>query len=171
MTLVGPDGALRFEVPLDVPAIFLPVASVYDPGSQMIYGMTYGAEGYLYSVDVRTGAWAVVTSLEGYDAAGLLYDPESHALITTGAFSRSGEIKVFGLDGRRSSVFVPIVDFPGLTDLFDYGNEYGPALQPRVFSRGWLLVEARAPGRAGGVRVYAVHIASGEVRLLRFGAK
>ncbi len=172
-TLTEPAGTRWFPVSPHVPDILLPSVGVYDPGSQMIYGTTYGAEGYLYSVDVQSGEWDVVTSLDEYDSAGLLYDPDSRALIATGAFSRPGEIKIFGLDGSRSSAFVPTTAFPGLTDLFDYGNEHGPPLTPRVFSGGWLLLEARADGdsvdpASGAYRIYAVQIATGVVRLLRF---
>ncbi|WP_229836514.1 hypothetical protein [Aliiroseovarius zhejiangensis] len=172
--LTGPTGTRRFAATPNVPDIFLPAAAVYDPVSQTIYCITYGAEGYLYSIDVQTGAWAVVTSLDEYDAAGLLYDPESRLLITTGAFSRTGEIKVFGLDGSRSSIFILTTAFPGLTDLFDYGNEHGPPLTPHVYSNGWLLLEAvashdSAHSDAGAYRIYAVQITTGEVRLLHFG--
>lgn len=175
INLAGPTGTRRFAITPDVPDTLLPSTAVYDPGSQMIYCITYGAEGYLYSVDVRTGAWAVVTSLEDYDAAGLLYVPEGRLLVTTGAFSRPGQIKVFGLDGSRSSIFIPTTAFPGLTDLFDYGNEHGPPLAPRAFSDGWLLVEAVARRDAthpdlGEYRIYAVQVATGEVRLLHYGS-
>lgn len=173
ISLTEPSGLRRFPVTPDIPDILLPVAAVYDPGSRMIYCSTYGGEGFLYSVDVMTGRWAVVASLEEYDTAGLLYDPETRQLITTGAFSRPGEIKLFGLDGSRSSIFIPTTAFPGLTDLFDYGNEHGPPLTPRAFRDGWLLVEAIAghdgtDPDAGKFRRYAVRIATGEVRLLRF---
>jgi hypothetical protein len=173
INLTGPNATRRFTPTPNVPGILLPVMGVYDPGSQIIYCITYGAEGYIYSVDVQTKEWSVVTSLNEYDAAGLLYDPRSRVLITTGAFSRPGEIKVFGLDGNRSSSFVPTTDFPGLIDLFDFGNEDGPPLTPLVFSGGWLLLEALAdsnsayPGR-GECRIYAVQIATNQVRLLRF---
>lgn len=174
ISLSGPTDTRRFPVTPDVPDVLLPAAAVYDPGTQMIYCVTYGDEGYLYSVDVRTGAWAVVTSLDEYDAAGLLYDPHSRLLITTGAFSRPGEIKVFGLDGRRSSIFILTTAFPGLTDLFDYGNEHGLPLIPQVFSKGWLILEAVARRDntnpvAGAYRIYAVQVETGEVRLLDYG--
>ncbi len=173
VSLTGPTGTRRFPATSDIPDILLPTASVYDPGSQMIYGITFGGEGYLYSVDVQTGEWAVVANMDEYDAAGLLYDPENRQLITTGAFSRPGDIRVFGLDGRRSGTFVPTTAFPGLTDLFNYGNEHGPPLKPRAFSEGWVILEA--PGRpdsaypdTGQYRIYALRIATGEVRLLRY---
>ncbi|MCA0872288.1 hypothetical protein LCL97_15745 [Seohaeicola saemankumensis] len=174
VTLSGTTGTRRFMVAPDVPAIVLPSAAVYDPGSQMIYCIAYGGKGHLYAVDVQTGAWAVEASLDEYDAAGLLYDPDSRSLITTGAFSRPGEIKVFGLDGHRSSILIQTTDFPGLTDLFDYGNEHGPPLTPKAFSNGWLLLEAvarrdSANPTAGEYRIYAVQTETGEVRLLQFG--
>ena len=170
ITLSGVSGTRHFAVGSNVPEVVLPSAAVYDPGAQMIYGLTYGGEGHLYSVDVQTGDWALLASLDEYDAAGLLFDPDSRALITTGAFSRPGEIRVFGLDGGRSSILIQTTDFPGLTDLFDYGNEHAPSLIPRAFSGSWLLVEAVAP-RPGddAYRIYAVDIGTGEVRLLDFG--
>ena len=173
ISLTGPAGTRRFPASPDVPPILLPVTGVFDPGSRMIYAITYGGEGYLYAVDAQSGAWAVVTSLEDYDAAGLLYDPDSRQLVTTGAFSRPGEIRVYGLDGRHRSIFIPTTDFPGLTDLFDYGNEHGPPLTPRAYSEGWLLLDAIAVSDAddpdsGAYRLYAVAVATGEVRLLRY---
>ncbi len=174
ITLRAAGATRRFAVTDTVPGILLPVTGVYDSTSQKIYCMTYGAEGYLYAVDVQSGEWAVVSSLGGYDAAGLLYDPDSRRLVTTGAFSRPGEIRIYGLDGSHVSLFVPTTAFPGLTDLFDFGNEHGPPLTPRALSEGWLLLQARIeaggalPGR-GQFRTYAVEIATGEVRLLDFG--
>lgn len=173
LRLTGPAGVRRFPVTSDVPAILLPVVGVYDPTSETIYCITYGAEGYLYSVDVRSGVWQVVAGLEEYDAAGLLFDRDSRQIFVTGAFSRPGEIRIFGLDGSRSSTFIATTDFPGLTDLFNYGNEHGPPLIPRVFSEGWLLVDAYT-GRegvspnTGQYRIYGVQVETGAVRLLYF---
>ena len=149
------------------------MTAVYAPDTQMIYGLTYGAEGFLYSVDVGTGQWGIVTSLRGYDAAGLLYDPKTRLLITTGAFSRPGDIRVFGLDGCRSSIFIPTTAFPGLSDLFDFGNEDGPPLTPRVYADNWLLLEALGENSGsypdvGRYRIYAVQTQTGEVRLLSY---
>lgn len=173
ISLSGPAGTRRFPVSADVPAILLPVMGVYAPETQRLYGLTYGAEGYLYSADAQTGDWAVVVNLNGYDAAGLLYDAKSRQLITTGGFSRPGDIRAYGLDGSRVSTFVPTLEFPGLTDLFDFGNEHGPPLQPRVYADGWLLLEvlgdpAASYPKAGPYRIYALRIETGEVRLLRF---
>ncbi|MEM9796577.1 MAG: hypothetical protein AAF919_08815 [Pseudomonadota bacterium] len=173
LRLTGPNGTQRFPASSEVPEILLPVAGVYAPDTQTIYGITYGAEGYVYAVDVQDSAWSVVTSLHGYDAAALLYDPDDRLLILTGAFSRPGEIRAVGLDGNGFSIFVPTTAFPGLTDLFDFGNEDGPPLLPRVFSEGWLLLEAREesanpdPAKAR-TRIYALRIDTGEVRLLRY---
>ncbi|MDE9451173.1 hypothetical protein J3R80_11925 [Aliiroseovarius sp. Z3] len=173
ISLTSPAGTQRFPVSPDVPDIVLPVAGVYAPDEQTIYGLTYGADGYLYSVDVRTGRWDVVTSLHEYDAAGLLYDADTRLLITTGAFSRPGEIRTFGLDGSHSSTFIPTTDFPGLSDLFDFGNEHGPPLTPRVYADNWLLLEALGEGVSaypdiGQYRIYAVRMDTSEVRLLRY---
>ena len=173
ISLTDPSGTRHFPVTPDVPDIVLPVAAVYDTGTQMIYGVTLGGEGYLYAVDTQSGDWRVVTDLDAYDPAGLLFDPGSRLLITTGAFSRPGAIKVFGLDGSRSSRFIPTTAFPGLTDLFDYGNAHGPPLTPLAYSDGWLLVRAVASGESASAdssvyRTYAVQIANGDVRLLDF---
>lgn len=175
LTLTGPSGTQRFPVPPNVPGILLPVAAVHAPGQDMIYGLTYGGEGYIYAVDVRTGQWTVVTSLHDYDAAALLYVPDERLLILTGAFSRPGDIRGIWLDGRRFARFTPTIAFPGLSDLFDYGNEHGPPLVPRVYADGWLIVEARGDGAGAGTargiraeRVYAVRVDTGEVRLLSY---
>ena len=175
MRLSDINGQRHFPAPADVPRIILPVAAIYAQGPQSLFGLSLGAEGYLYSVDVSTGRWRVVTSLDGYDAAALYYDEQERVIITTGAFSRPGEIRFFGLDGGRKEIFLPIHAFPGLTDLFDFGNEFGPPLVPRAYDGGWLLLEARIPGGAAEpdssqYRVYAVHTDTKEVRLLAYRA-
>lgn len=174
ITLTGETGIQRFPVTRGVPEIVLPADAVYDPRSQVIYAVTRGGVGYLYEIDVKTGDWAVVTSMEEYDAAALLFVPDQRLLVTTGAFSRPGEIRIFGLEGLRSSRFFHTTSFPGLTDLFDYGNQHAPPLIPLVYSHGWLLVEAQAGPENGTItehpfRTYAVNMQTGEVRLLRFG--
>ncbi|MGP6086636.1 hypothetical protein [Antarctobacter jejuensis] len=173
LTLNGPNGTRSFPVPPDVPPVLLPVAAVYAPGEEMIYGLTYGGEGYLYAVDVQTGDWEVVASLREYDAAGLLYVADERLLILTGAFSRPGDIRGVWLDGRRFASFTPTIAFPGLSDLFDYGNEHGPPLIPQAYADGWLLVEALGEGfgtvpDSGPDRIYAVRTDTGEVRLLSY---
>lgn len=163
--LIEENGSRMFPVSSDVPAIFLPASAVYEATTATIYALSYGGPGYIYAVDTKTGRWSVVTSLERYDAVGLLYDPATQQFVTTGAFSRPGQIKVFGSDGVQSSIFVPTTEFPGLTDLFNYGNEHGPPLTPLLYRDGWLLAEARA---GDAVRTYAVEIATGAVRLLAY---
>ena len=165
VVLNGPDGTSRYPASADVPDIFLPAAAVHEPSEERVYALSYGGEGYIYAIDTKTGEWSVVTSLNRYDAVGLLYDAANRQFITTGAFSRPGEIRIFDTGGQQDSVFVPTTAFPGLTDLFNYGNEHGPPLTPLVFQDGWLLAEAR---NSTGFRIYAIEITSGEVRLLRF---
>ncbi|MBV7378477.1 hypothetical protein KJP28_06030 [Maritimibacter sp. DP4N28-5] len=171
--LTDATGTRDFPVTPDVPRVLLPVASTHDPATGTIYAMTYGGEGYIYTIDTKDGAWRVVTSLEEYDARTLLFDPTTRALVTTGAFSRPGEIKVFAPDGETTSLFVPTTAFPGLTDLFDYGNEHGPPLVPRRLEDGWLLLDAEAPhddrsNTAPARRSYALDIDTGDVRLLSY---
>ncbi|MAM60602.1 MAG: hypothetical protein CMH11_03830 [Maritimibacter sp.] len=174
ITLTDPTGVRHFPVPDTVPPVLLPAASVHDPASGMIYALTYGGVGYIYGVDGRTGAWRVVAALDDYDASGLIFDPATQTLITTGAFSRPGDIRTFSLDGARTQVFVPTTRLPGLTDLFDYGNEHSPPLRPHLYRDGWLLASATAdPAQAypdaTRFRLYAFHTTTGEVRLLAYG--
>lgn len=168
--LTDATGTQDFPVTPNVPRVLLPVASTYDPATGTIYAMTYGGEGYIYAIDTKDGAWRVVTSLAEYDARGLLFDPKTRALVTTGAFSRPGEIKVFAPGEETKSVFVPTTAFPGLTDLFDYGNEHGPPLVPRRLEGDWLLLDAEARGlnTAPARRSYALNIDTGDVRLLSY---
>lgn len=169
ITLTGPGGTRKFPVSDDVPALLLPVGAVYDAESETIYCATYGGVGHLYAVDTRTGEWSVLTDLAEYDPAALMFDAAHRLLILTGAFSRPGDIRLFGLDGSRAAVFIATTDFPGLTDLFDYGNEHGPPLDPLAYRDGWLLLRATAAEVTPPApsRTYAVEIATGEVRLLR----
>ena len=125
-------------------------------------------------IDAKTGRWGLIASLNGYDAASLLYDAQTRLLIMTGAFSRPGDIKVIGLDGTGFTTFVPTANFPGLSDLFDFGNEYGPPLTPHAYADNWLLLEALGEQSSSDLdvrqfRIYAVQIETGEVRLLRYG--
>lgn len=167
VSLTGPEGTRNFPIPGDVPQILLPVASVHDARSHRIFCVTYGDEGFLYSVDTRSGEWDVVTSLDGYDPSAMLYDDQSDSVILTGAFSRPGAIRLIGMDGNHTSLFIPTTGFPGLTDLFNFGNEYGPPLIPRLYRDGWLLLQARS-AHSDADRRYGVHIATGEVRLLAY---
>ena len=170
ITLTAPDGRRHYPVSPDMPPILLPVLAVHVPERQRVFGLTLGAEGYIYAVDTLTGRWQIAARLNGYDAAGMMFDPGNRQFILTGAFSRPGDIRVIGLDGSRSSIFIPVIGFPGLSDLFDYGNEHGPPLIPRAYAEGWLLLEASAGALSDGApfRIYAVDIRRGEVRLLRY---
>jgi hypothetical protein len=173
ITLTEATGAQHFPVSGDVPPVLLPAASVHDPASGTVYALTYGGVGYLYAVNTDTGAWRVVAALDEYDASGLIFDPATRTLITTGAFSRPGDIRTFTLDGQRTQVFVPTTRFPGLTDLFDYGNEHGPPLRPHLYRDGWLLASASADPaqpypQAKRYRLYAIHVSTGEVRLMEY---
>lgn len=165
-TLIGPNERRHFPRPLEMPAILLPVGGLYSPDHQELYGLSYGAEGYVYAVDAASGAWRVITSLHGYDAAAMHFDADSRQVILTGAFSRPGDVRIIGLDGSIHASFVPATGFPGLSDLSDFGNEHGPPLVPRAYSEGWLLLSAEGQGNAH--RLYALKPKTGEVRLLRY---
>ncbi|WP_035248871.1 hypothetical protein [Actibacterium atlanticum] len=172
-TLGNGSGATRFPVPESMPDILLPVQGTYDPQSQTLFGVTYGGEGVIYAVDTLSGDWSIIAGLDGYDAATLHFDARDQVLVLTGAFSRPGEIKIVGLDGSKATTMIPITSFPGLTDLFDFGNEYGPPLTPLMYRDGWLLLEALGTEQSryphtGPYRLYAVEIETGDVRLLRY---
>lgn len=173
VTLSDPSGLRFLPITGEVPAILLPAASVYDPSSHTVFAVSYGGPGYLYAVDALMGAWRVIAGLNDYDASALLFDPATGQVVLTGAFSRPGDIRAFTLDGAMTSTFVPTIGFPGLSDLFDYGNEHGPPLVPHLLRDGWLLVSASAPSGpaypdAGAFRLYAVSLRSGEVKLLAY---
>lgn len=167
VTITTSNGTSHFAVSSNVPDILLPVAAIYDVKTGIIYAVTYGAEGYVYSINTQTGHWALVTSLNGYDAASLFYQSDLGKLILTGAFSRPGDIRIIGLNGDLRSVFLPVTAFPGLSDLFDFGNEDAPSLVPLGLVDDWLLLKAQ-DDTSKSTRTYAVQVETKEVRLLRY---
>ncbi|GGE56500.1 hypothetical protein [Actibacterium pelagium] len=164
---VGEDTRV-FPVDPRLPTPVFPSGSAFDVENGVIYGITFGGEGFIYSVDTKTGEWSIIDSLNGYDAMKLYYHAPERQLIMTGAFSRPGEIRVYDLDGgvRHSKILVNA--FPGLTDIFNYGNEHAPSLIPKTYEEDWLLLEANSDDENPATRVYAVHLTTQEVRLLRF---
>ncbi|MDA7429034.1 hypothetical protein PGB28_11250 [Primorskyibacter aestuariivivens] len=170
MALTDAQGTRRFPVPASIAQPRLPSAATYDPVGQALCGVTYGGEGFLYRVDTETGQWTVVSSLQGYDAAGVLYDQHKDHFILTGAFTRPGDILVIDPQGRPRMTRINFLRFPGLTDLYDYENEDSPPLVPRVFQDNWVLLDVTEanPTGVGRHRVYAVNLATETVRLIDY---
>ena len=158
-----------FPVDPNLPTPVFPSGSAFDFENGVIYGITFGGEGFIYGVHTNTGEWSIIDSLGGYDAMKLYYHTPERQLIMTGAFSRPGEIRVYDLDGGFRHTKILVNAFPGLTDIFNYGNEHAPSLTPRSYEDGWLLLEASSDDdESPATRVYAVHLPTKEVRLLRF---
>lgn len=173
MTLTDADGTRVFPVPPGIPIPHLASGACFDPVDEMLYGISIGGQGHLYAVNTRTGAWQVLTSLNGYDGAEVFFDRTGDQFILTGAFSRPGDIRVIARDGRAETIRMGFLRFPGLSDLYDYENEPAPSLRPRAYQDGWLLLEAiedRDQARARQ-RLYAVHLATEEIRLLKYSGR
>lgn len=173
MTLTDADGTRVFPVPPGIPTPHLASGAHFDPVDHGLYGISIGGQGHLYAVDTQTGAWDVVTSLDGYDGAEVFFDRTGDQFILTGAFSRPGDIRIIARDGRAETIRIDFLRFPGLSDLYDYENEAAPPLRPRAFQDGWLLLEVieDTDQKRARQRIYAVDLATEEVRLLRYSGR
>ena len=159
---------LRLPVPEGLPPPVLPAGAGYDPGAGVIYAMAIGGAGRIYRVEVDSGDWAVLAGLEGYDGAAILPDPAGQRLILTGAFARPGDIRIQPMDGGPAAAFsVPVTAIPGLTDLYDHGNEDAPSLIPVSVAGDWVRLEATAPGGLAW-RHYALNLATRQIRLIGY---
>ena len=167
------EGTKIFPLPEDVERPFLPNGAYYDAETNAIFGVTFGGPGWLYRVDVESGEWDVVENLRGYDAAGILRDSDNDLFVLTGARSRPGEIALLRLGESIETVLFEVRALPGFTDLYAYPNAFPPRLTPRVYEDQWLIAEATSKLDEGITgygkhRLYALNLATREVRLLAF---
>ncbi|MDB2407555.1 hypothetical protein N9W17_03370 [Jannaschia sp.] len=168
MTVTDADGSRHYPVPPDLPAPFLPSGAYFDAVNDVLYGISVGGVGTLYQVDAQTGEWQILGTLDGYDGASLLYDRTDDLFVLTGAFSRPGRIRILRRGAVLATTNIEVRRFPGLTDLFDYPDAQAPSLVPLAFAEDWLLAEAQSEDPPTATRLYAVNVATEEVRLLRY---
>lgn len=167
LTIQEDDGTTRMlPVPGTVPAVLFPTDAVRDPKTGVVYAMTLGGVGYVYQVDPATGQWSVLTDQAEYDGARMILDAPAGRLIMTGAFHRPGEIRIVGLDGTSRGFTLTALRFPGLTDLYDFGNEPAPELVPHLVVGDWVLLVAGDV--TAEYRAYAVHLDTRDIRLIRY---
>jgi hypothetical protein len=175
----GPGGGkVEVTVSLDVPPISWPVAAVRDKTTGLVYGVSLGGEGFLYSWDPRDVRWRAI-SMENRDAGGLGFDSETQTLLVPMQFhgGRSG-VKILRLNLKGAVVMqfdLPFEAFPGLTDIYDPGN--GPAPQLRVLGidggkailRSVTRFGREMPGKIEPWRNYIFDLQSGEAALVAYG--
>lgn len=157
----------HYEPTANVPPVLFPMDAVVDPQSGQIYLMSLGGSGYVYAIDIASGAWSVLADQSGYDGARMLLDGDAERLVMTGAFGRPGEIRTLGFDGTVSQIKIPVLEFPGLTDLYAYGRDQPVPLQPVGMTGDWLWVEATRD-ETGAYRRYGVHLTRAEVVLVAY---
>ena len=91
----------------------------------------------------------------------------------TGARSRPGEIALVKPDKSIDTVLFEVRALPGFTDLYAYPNAFPPRLTPRIYEGQWLIADATSKLEEGIAgygkhRLYALNLATREVRLLAF---
>lgn len=162
------EHALRLPRPPDMTPPLLPSGATFDAASGAVFGLAIGGAGAVYRVDVSSGDWTVLASLDGYDGAALIFDPATGRIVMTGAFARPGEIRVLGPSGQMTGFTIPVTGFAALTDLYDHGNEDAPPLRPVAIDGDWVRLEASEIAGGTAKRSYALNLASREVRLIDF---
>ncbi len=172
MEILQPDGSRRlYPATLDMPEISWPTGSAIVPEENAAYGVSLGGEGFLYRVDLETGVWSVVMSMENADAKGMLYDPAGKRFVMPEGVFDLQSLLLVGLDGARRGIRLGYADLPGSYDLFDPGNGPDPVAVPVAVDGGWLLLHLGPDGRydsAGAWRDYAVNVETGEILLIGY---
>lgn len=175
----GPGGSkVEVTVSLDVPPISWPVAAVRDKKTGLVYGVSLGGEGFLYSWDPRDVRWRAI-SMESRDAGGLGFDSETQTLLLPmQSLGGRGGVSILRLNLEGAVVMqfdLPLAAFPGLTDIYDLGN--GPAPQLRVLGveggkallRSVIRFGRVMPDKTEPWRSYIFDLQSGEVALVAYG--
>ena len=165
-----------YRVPPSLPEVSRPVGATRDPETGMLYGVTFGGEGYLYRYDPKADEWSEPISMLRDDASGLFFDDQSGRVVAviSGLVSRGGmALRVFEDDGSFHDVPLDALNLPGVMDLVDVGNELGPTLLPLGTSEGKVLLLATSsrwragfPGEDEPFRIYLVEIESGAASLV-----
>ena len=171
---VGVDengGAVLHKLPLEAPDVSWPMGAAYDPKGQQIWGVTLGGEGYVYRYDISKNQWSV-RSMDGVDAGGLIFDPETGTLVSTpGSHGGSGYLRMDKSGKLLSKLETSLSDYPGLINTFDPGNGPRPRMVPVMIDGDLLLVRAEplrmSPKNSGSQWSYLVNLQSGAVRLVR----
>ncbi|WP_411891113.1 hypothetical protein [Yoonia sp. SDW83-1] len=178
VTLTLEDGdATFFPIPPDLPRISWGADAIYVPDRNTIYAVTIGGDGFLYDINVRTGAWRLAANMQGYDAQGLIYDDALDRLIMTGGGFMPPSIRIYDPDGE-SFTEVPLAGAAliGLTDIYDRANERPPALRPIGIAGDMVLLRAspdafrfRGPGDPP-YRIWLVDLTTGTGQLVGYSA-
>ncbi len=133
---------VQYDMPLDLPEVSWPMGVAYDPEHQRVWGVTLGGEGYLYEYDIALDQW-LAWSMRNFDAGGLIFDSATGRLVATPGPWHGEYFLVMDRQAKViSKVHIPLVEYPGLTDTYDRGNDPNPAMLPLAIEGNLLLVQA-----------------------------
>lgn len=165
VTLPGQESE-TFAYSLDVPDISWPVGSAYVPGERAVYIVTLGGEGFLYRLDVATGAWRVIRSMEQRDASHMMYDADRNRLLIL--VGRSIEFQDLSR-GEVTSVPLQIENLAGAQDLASRSTktEILAAAGDLILLRAFMY-DPRDPRTIGTYRIWQYDLSRGTADLLAY---
>lgn len=127
------------RAPIEMPEISWPSGVGFDAKRGIVYGVSSGASGYLYRYDIARDKWKA-WSLRGRGIGGLIYDDRG-ILIATPGISGPLSFYVLTTTGQvRTTITFRPSDFPGLSHIYDPGNDPTPRFYPLAMSGSRLLV-------------------------------
>ena len=176
-TFTHPETAkvTQFPVSLDVPRISWSSGVAYDPSNNMLYGVSLGGEGFLYSYDIDVNKWTVLASMDGHDAHGLLFEPEKNRWVMAGVWKNltTPMIATYDVKHGLRVTQIPLDALSGVTDIYDRGNGPGPDLRPMAIDGNKVLAIATPPEHFRGRgdvkwRAYQIDVTNGNVALVGY---
>lgn len=172
--IIGVDAsgtAVRNDMTLEVPDVSWSMGVGCDPENQLVWGITLGAEGYLYEYEITADRW-LAWGMKNYDAGANICDSDTSALITTpGSHLGRNYLIMSRRANAVSSISIPTEAYPGLVDTFDPGNGPSPRFMPLAVDGDVIVV--RAIHRRGQLTtatpslIYLVNLTDGPLDLVR----
>lgn len=139
------DGSEKFfPISLDVPNVSWPAGAAYNKKEKMLYGVTSGGEGFLYQYDINLNKWSILTSMQGNDVSGMIYDAQKNRLIMGCCDFDEATLLMYDLRAHKiSKLPLSSSDFVGLSDLLDDDNGE-MAIIPVLISKNEVLVKVQS---------------------------
>ena len=151
-----------------------------DREGKRLFGARTHVYSNIYRGDLETGAFTTLTETRGAGYGGILYDAEHDRLVVTRSDRGGRNSSILMLDPETGLEIEKIeIDgsLPGITDLYDPGNEPEPRLELLAIE-GDMLVVTTDPARRGlsarlgrgpkAERTWVIDLASRQAHLLSY---